>query len=75
MKNWMGALLIGLVLTLFAAPAAMAFTESKPAATAQDGDGKGKKGKKHGKKHGKKQGKKKSQGKGKHSKHRKHHKK
>ena len=54
-----GALLIGLILSLFAAPAAMALAEMKPAAVvADDGDRKGKKGK-HGKKDGKKKGKKK----------------
>jgi hypothetical protein len=74
MKNWLGAILMGLVLTLFAAPAAMAFADSKPVAAAQDGDGKGKKkGKKHGKK--KHHGKKRQGGKKKGAPHRKHHRK
>jgi Ni/Co efflux regulator RcnB len=56
----LGALLIGLILSLFAAPAAMALDTSKPAAVADDGDGKGKKHKKgkHAKKHAKKDAKK-----------------
>jgi hypothetical protein len=54
----LSALLMGLILSLFAPTAVMALDDFRPAAVSLDGDGKGKKGK-HGKKKGKK-GKKKS---------------
>ena len=75
MKSWIGSLLIGIVLSLFAAPVAGAFASEKPVAT-QDGGGKGKKRghKKHGKKHGK-HGKKHGKKKGASGNHRKHHRK
>ena len=57
MTKMLGAFLLGLILTLFAAPAANAFASERPSSARQDGDGKGKQGKKHGKK--KHQGKKK----------------
>jgi hypothetical protein len=53
----LSSLVVALVLSLFAPTATMALDDFRPASISQDGDGKGKKGKKHGKKkHGKKHG-------------------
>ena len=62
MSKILGALMMVLCLSLFGAPVANAMVSPTDATLTVDGDGKGKKKKKHGKKHkkhGKKHGKKK----------------